>query len=174
MDLATAAGLPEDVALGGEPHRVRLLTMRERGVIQGYLKKHLQNPVARAAIAIQEAKDAGHPLDVAVENRLWDRAEAAALSWPPRFGSQAWFNAIDGIEGGWERVLYEVLSKADLAFTMDDAEALAPAVSLDEWGDLIRVAFWGQPPAPKGGGAPNQTPTPSSPSGTTGPGSSPS
>jgi hypothetical protein len=171
MDLAVASGVPEEVTLGGKPYRVRLLTMRERGIIQAFLKSKLQSPVTRTAIAIQEAKDAGHPLDLAIENRMHDRAEMAALTWPPRFGSAAWFDAVDGIEGGWEQVLFEVVSKVDLDFTIERADALAPRVTMDEWANLIRVAFWGTPPAPKNGA----TPTPSSPSGTTGgPSSAPS
>jgi hypothetical protein len=173
MDLAVAAGVPEEVTLAGKTYRVRLLTMREKGVLQAFLKSKLQSPVTRAAIAIQQAKDAGTPLDRPIEDRIWERAEVAALTWPPRFGSAAWFDAVDGIEGGWEQVLFEVLSKVDLDFTLDKANELAPSVTMDEWADLVRVAFWGTPPAPKNGEA--ASPTPSSPSGTTGgPSSAPS
>jgi hypothetical protein len=167
MDLAVAAGVPEEVTLAGKPFRVRLLSMRERGVLQAFLKQHLQSPVTRAAVAIQQAKDAGTPLDRPIEDRIWERAEAAALTWPPRFGSTAWFDAVDNIEGGWERVLFEVLGKTDPGFTQEEADGLAPSVTMDEWADLIRVAFWGTPPAPKNGASP----TTASPSGTTGTGS---
>jgi hypothetical protein len=172
MDLATATNAPEEITLGGKTYRVRLLTMRERGIIQAFLKSRLQSPNTRAAIAIQQAKDAGTPLDRPIEDRIWERAEMAALTWPPRFGSAAWFDAVDGIEGGWEQVLFEVLSKVDLDFTLDKAGELAPSVTMDEWADLIRVAFWGTPPAPKKADA---SPTTASPSGTTGgPSSAPS
>jgi hypothetical protein len=164
MDLATAAGVPEEVTLAGKPFRARLLSMRERGSLQAFLKQHLQSPVTRAAVAIQQAKDAGTPLDRPIEDRMWDRAEAAALTWPPRFGSAEWFKAIEGIEGGYEQLLFEVLNKTDPDFTLDRADKLAPDVTGDEWFDLIRVAFWGTPPAPKNGASP----TTASPSGTTG------
>jgi hypothetical protein len=169
MDLAVAAGVPEEVTLGGKTYRVRLLSMRERGVIQAFLKQHLQSPNTRAAIAIQQAKDAGTPLDRPIEDRIWERAEVAATTWPPRFGSTAWFDAVDNIEWGWERVLFEVVSKVDPGFTQEEADKLAPSVTMDEWADLIRVAFWGTPPAPKKAAQP---PTTASPSGTTGTGSS--
>jgi hypothetical protein len=173
MDLAVATGVPEEITLAGKTYRARLLSMRERGVLQSYLKSKLVSPVTRIGNAIDEAKAAGAPLSKAAKDDLYERAEVAALTWPPRFGSPAWFDAVDGIEGGWEQVLFEVLSKVDPDFTLDRAEKLAPAVTLDEWGDLIRVAFWGTPP--KGGGADGQTLTPSNPSGTTGaPSSGPS
>jgi hypothetical protein len=168
MDLATAAGVPEPITLGGREFSARLLTMRERATLQAFLKSRLQSPVTRTAIAIQEARNAGTPIDRDLEDRMQDRAEAAALKWPPRFGSSAWFEAMDGTEGGYEQVLYEVLSKTDPGFTLAQAEALATDVTLDEWGELFRVAFWGTPPAPKGGGANGTPPTPSSPSATTG------
>lgn len=172
MDLAIAANIPEEVTLGGKPYRVRLLTIRERGQLQAYLKTKLQSPITRTAIAIQQAREAGTQLDKDIENRMHDRAEAAAMAWPPRFGSQAWFEAIDGIEGGWEQVLYEVVSKTEPSFALEDAEKLAPRIKGEEWFELGRVAFWGTPPAPKGGGADGASPTPSSPNGTTGTGSS--
>jgi hypothetical protein len=168
MDLAVATGVPEEITLAGKTYRARLLSMRERGVLQAFLKQHLQSPNTRAAIAIQQAKDAGTPLDRPIEDRIWERAEVAATTWPPRFGSPAWFDAVDGIEWGWEHVLFEVVSKVDPGFTLDQAEKLAPSVTMDEWADLIRVAFWGTPPAPKK----DASPTTASPSGTTGTGSS--
>jgi hypothetical protein len=172
VDLAVAANVPEEVTLGGKPYRIRLLTMRERGVLQGFLKSKLVSPVTRVGTAIDEARAAGAPLSKAAVDQLYERAEAAALAWPPRFGSRAWFDAMDGIEGGYERLLFEVVSKVDLAFTIEQAEGLAPDVTNDEWFDLVRVAFWGTPPAPKKGA--DASPTPASPSATTGQGSSPS
>jgi hypothetical protein len=167
MDLAVAAGVPEEVTLGGKTYQARLLTMRERGVLQAFLKSKHQSPVTRVGTAIDEAVAAGRPLSKAAVDQLYERAEAAALTWPPRFGSTAWFDAVDGTEGGWERVLFEVVSKVDPGFTQEEADKLAPSVAMDEWADLIRVAFWGTPPAPKKA---DPSPTTASPSGTTGQG----
>jgi hypothetical protein len=172
MDLAVAAGVPEEVTLGGKTYRARLLTMRERGVIQEFIKLKHQSPVTRVGIAIDEAAAGGTPLTKAAKDELYERAEVAATTWPPRFGSTAWFAALDGIEGGWERVIFEVVSKVDPGFTLERADELAPSVTQDELFDLIRVAFWGTPPAPKKDAPP---PTTESPSGTTGgPSSGPS
>jgi hypothetical protein len=168
MDLATTAGIPEEIILASKTFHARLLTYRERGVLQGFLKSKFQSPVTRVGIAVDEARVVGTPLSKAAVDQLYERAEAAALSWPPRFGSTAWFEVIEKIEGGYEQLLYEVLSKTDPGFTLEKANELAPGITLDEWHDLIRVAFWGTPPAQKK----DTTPTPSSPNGTTGQGSS--
>jgi hypothetical protein len=166
MDLATATNAPEEITLGGKAYRVRLLTMRERGILQAFVKSKLVSPVTRVGTAYDEAAAAGTPFSKATKDELYARAEIAATTWPPRFGSTAWFDAVDNIEGGWERVLFEVLSKVDPGFTQEQADELAPSVTMDEWADLIRVAFWGTPPAPKNGASP----TTASPSGTTGTG----
>jgi hypothetical protein len=168
MDLATTANIPEEITLAGKPYRVRQLTFREKGVLQAFIKAKHQSPVTRVGTAIDEGIAFGNPLSKAAVDQLYERAEVAATTWPPRFGSQAWFSALDGIEGGYEQLLFEVLSKTDLDFTLEKADALAPSVSRDEWFNLIRVSFWGTPPAPKK----DANPTPSSPSGTTGTGGS--
>jgi hypothetical protein len=168
MDLVQATGGGEELLLGGQTFNIRLLTLREWSEVQKFLKKELPSPVTRAAIAIQQAKVAGTPLDSSTVDALYDRAEKAALTWPPRIGTKEWFDALDTVEGGWERVLFEVVSKVNPAFTLPQADELAPKVKANEWADLIRVALWGTHPAPKGEGA---TPgPPASPSATTGTG----
>jgi hypothetical protein len=168
MDLVQATGGGEELTLGGQAFNPRLLTLREWAEVQKFLKKELPSPVTRAAIAIQQAKDEGTPLDQATMDALYDRAEKAALTWPPRIGTKEWFDALDTVEGGWERVLFEVVSKVNPAFTLPQADELAPKVKANEWADLIRVSLWGTHPAPKGEGA---TPgPPASPSATTGTG----
>jgi hypothetical protein len=168
MDLVQATGGGEELALGGQTFNIRLLTLREWAEVQKFLKKELPSPVTRVGIAIQQAKVAGTPLDSSTVDALYDRAEKAALTWPPRLGSKEWFDGLDTIEGGWERVLFEVLSKTYPAFTLSQADELAPKVKANEWADLIRVSLWGTHPAPKDEGATPEPPA--SPSATTGTG----
>lgn len=159
MDLAQATGVPEAVTLGGKDYEVRLLNYREQGVLMAFVKREAPSPITRVGMAIQQAKEAGCPLDLALEDRMQTRAEAAATRWPPRFGSEAWFDALFAIDGGDAKLLHEVLSKTDPAFTTEKAAALAPRLSNAEWGDLVRVAFWGGPPRPKG----DEPPPPATP-----------
>jgi hypothetical protein len=168
MDLAQATGTPEEISLGGVPRPVRLLTMREWANISALIKKHCPSPVTRAYMAIQQAKNEGMPIDPLIEERMLDRAERQALAWPPRLGSEAWFDALNGIDGGDARLLHEVLSKTDLGFTPEAADALAPKVTPDEWADLFRVALYGTHPRPKGEAAAATATNPPSPSATTG------
>ncbi len=149
MDLAQATGAAETIDLGGEPYQVRLLTMREWGGVMAWLKRENPSPVTRAGIAIQQAKDDGVPMDSATEDKILDHAQRTALSWPPRLGSPAWFDALDRIEGAYGRLLLEVLSKTDPTFTLERGDALAQRVRSEEWPELVRVALWGTPPAPK-------------------------
>ncbi len=162
MDLAQATGAVETIDLGGEPYKVRLLTMKEWGAITAWLKRENPSPVTRAMIAIQQAKDEGMAIDAATQDEILDHAQRNALSWPPRLGSTAWFDVLDRVDGGHSRLLLEVLSKADPAFTLGHGEALAPRMSTDEWNDLVRVALYGTPPAPKSETSPvtGATPTP--------------
>lgn len=159
MDLAQATSAPEEITLGGNPFRVRLLTMREWGSVSAFIKKECPSPVTRAFIGIQQAKDEGSPLDAEVEERILDRAERAAINWPPRLGSEAWFDALTSIDGGDAKLLFEVVSKTDLALTLEAAAALAEKVTREEWADLIRVALYGTHPRPKDEAA-TETPGP--------------
>lgn len=168
MDLAQATGVPEPVELAGQDYPVRLLTMREWAALSSWLKKESPSPVTRAAQAIKQARLAGEPFDIATEKALLDHAQQAALNWPPRIGSSEWFEAISRVDGGDVRLLYEVLSKTDLGFTLEKAEALAPRIDREEWADLVRVSFYGTHPVPKPTPAPASTSAPVSPSPTNG------
>jgi hypothetical protein len=166
MDLVQATGGGEELTLGGQTFNIRLLILLEWAEVQKFLKKELPSPITRVGIAVDQAWDAGTPLKQATIDALYDRAERAALTWPPRIGTKEWFDGLDTIEGGWERVLFEVVSKTHPAFTLAQANELAPKVKANEWADLIRVSLWGTHPAPKGEGA--EPEPPASPSATTG------
>lgn len=160
MDLAQATGVDEEITLGGGEYRVRLLTMREWGVLSSWLKSKIPSPVTNALLAIQQAKNAGEPIGQAAQDDLLDHAQRSALKWPPRLGTEAWFDAIGSIDGGDARFLYEVLSKTHLDFTEEKAKALVPKVTGEEWGELIRVSLFGTHPRPKGGAGAETSPAP--------------
>jgi hypothetical protein len=153
VDLAEATGNPEWITLGGDEYPVRLLRMEEWGAVTSWLKRENPSPVTRAALAISQAQQAGEPLTAEAEEKLLDHAQRAALSWPPKVGTPEWFDAIERVEGGMKKLLHEVLSRTDPAFTTERAEALAPRVSRPEWGELIRVSLFGGAPRPKDDGA---------------------
>jgi hypothetical protein len=154
MDLSQATGAVETVDLAGEEFPVRLLTLREWGAVTAWLKRANPSPVTRAVRAIDEAAADGAPLSATAREALLDHAQRAALSWPPRLGSTDWFDAFDRTDGGGARLIFEVLSKADPAFTTERAEALAGRFETRDYSELLRVALYGNPPrVPKGSAA---------------------
>lgn len=158
MDLTQATGTPETITISGREYPVRLLNMREWASVQSFLKKEQPSPVTRACVAIDQARAAGTPLSRQTQDAMLDHAQVAALNWPPRLGSDAWFDALARIDDGDARLLHEVLSKTDAAFTIERARELAPAVTSAEWGELIRVALFGTHPRPKGEASRGQDP----------------
>ncbi len=164
MDLAQATGVAETIDLAGEPRQVRLLTLKEWGAVSAWLKRASPSPVTRAMISIQQMRDAGEPMDQATRDEALDHAQRAALAWPPRIGSQEWFDAIERVDGGLARLLFEVVSRVDPTFTVEMAEALAPRVRSEEWTDLVRVCYHGVHPRPKKAEAPTDGASESPPS----------
>lgn len=153
MDLAESTGNPEWITLGGDEYPVRLLKLEEWGAVTSWLKRENPSPITRAAMAISQAQQMGEPLSAEAEEKLLDHAQRAALSWPPKLGTPEWFDAIERVEGGTAKLLYEVLHRTDAAFTAERAGPLAPRVSRPEWGELIRVSLFGGAPRPKDDGA---------------------
>lgn len=148
MDLSVVVGAAEEIDLAGAEYSVRLLTLREWGEISAWLKRRSPSPVTRAGRAIDQAAADGEPLSIETREILLDHAQRAALSWPPRLGSTDWFESIDRADGGQAYLLHQVLSKADKTFTIERATALAKLFSTDDWNELLRVSFYGQPPRP--------------------------
>lgn len=168
MDLAQATGAVETIDLAGEEFRVRLLTLKEWGELTAWLKRRNPSPLTRAARAIDQAAELGEPLSAAAREQLLEHAQRAALSWPPRIGSQEWLDALDRTDGGHAEFIYLALSKTDPAFTRDHAEALAGRFVGRDFNELLRVSFYGTPTAL----APKARPAAeaAAPSPTTGPG----
>lgn len=152
MDLAQAVNIPEEITLADNVYTVRLLTMREWAAISAFIKKAMPSPVTQALLALQQAKAMGETLGQAAQDELLDHAQRAALKWPPKFGSDAWFDAIGAIDGGDAKLLLEVLGKTHLDFDEAKAKSLAAKLSPEEWSELLRVAMYGTQPRPKGDG----------------------
>ena len=154
MDLAQATGAVETIDLAGEEHPVRLLTLKEWGVVTAWLKRQNPSPVTRAGRAIDQALAEGEPLSAAIRDQLLDHAQRAALNWPPRLGSTDWFDAFDRSEGGQSFVVHQILSKTAPTFTADQADVLVKRFDVSDFNELLRVALYGNPPrAPKAAAA---------------------
>jgi hypothetical protein len=149
MDLSITVGAVEEIDLAGEPVAVRPLNFAEWGRLTAWLKRQHPSPLTRAALAVAEASAAGTPLPAEAEERLYDHAQKAALSWPPRLGSVAWFDAIESVEAGPAHLLGEVLTLADPAFDRGRVAGLVRRMRSADWAELFRVALWGAPPRPK-------------------------
>lgn len=152
MDLAQATKAVESIELDGREYPVRFLEMWEWGDFCAWLKKKSPSPVTVALFAIEQARNLGEPVGQASEDKLLDHAQRAAVHWPPRFATDAWFDAILGVEDGDARLLLEILGKADPTFDAAKAKALVPKVSGEQWRELLRVALRGGQPRPKGEG----------------------
>ncbi len=158
MDLAQATGAVETIDLAGEEHACRLLTMKEWGQITAWLKRCNPSPLTRAAQAIEQARESGEPLSAETKNELLEHAQIAALAWPPRLGSTAWFESFDAVDGGPAQMVWQILAKADPAFTLDHAEALVRRFTTADFNEMLRVALYGNPPRlPKAGTATTTT-----------------
>lgn len=147
MDLAQATDAIETIDLAGEEHSVRLLTMREWGAVTAWLKRQAPSPITRAGRAIDQAAADGEPLSFATQEAMLNHAQRSALNWPPRLGSEAWFDAFDRVDGGQARLVFDVLSKTE-SVTIERVEALVKRFGVDDFNELLRVALYGTPPRP--------------------------
>jgi hypothetical protein len=162
MDLSQLTTGFQPVTLAGRPFSVRLLTLREWGDLQGWLKAAVPSPIAEAARALQSVKDAGDKLDHEVRQAILDHAQEAARNWPPRVGSIPWIQALSETDGGTARFIQCALEAAGQTCHFDDAVELDKGATVDEVADLIRVCLHGGPPLPKAM-APTIEPGPESP-----------
>ena len=148
MDLSQATGAVETIDVAGEEHLVRPLTMKEWGAVTAWLKRQAPSPVTRAGRAIDQAAADGEPLSFATQEAMLNHAQRSALNWPPRLGSEAWFDALDRTEGGQARLVFEVLSKTETV-TLEQVEAPVKRFDVGDFNELLRVALYGAAAAPK-------------------------
>jgi hypothetical protein len=145
MDRATLTNAPREFALGGRTFLVTSLTEAEKGQLQAWLKARHPGPLG----ALDDATLAR--FGPANRRALIDAAVAQARSWPPRVGSQAWWDAMDTVEGGGAKFLHLVLSRAN-PFSEAEAAELNRTLELDEFLPLMAHAMGYELP-PKAEGA---------------------
>lgn len=147
MDLAQAFAAPEPVSFGGREFSVRQLTLNEWAKLQAWLKTAAPSPVTQVLRAVQEAADLGIPLSADVRDAAFAHAQEAARAWPPVFGGRAWLLAIDTVPGGPAAFVRHVLAAAGVGLTDREAQELVDRAGPSEFGELVRVAYYGDPPS---------------------------
>jgi hypothetical protein len=145
MDLATLTNAPRDFALGGTTYQVSALTLKEWGVLQAWIKGHVPGPLALVESAAMGKLSPGH------QRQVLEIALREERNWPPRVGSAAWFDALDGTEGGNAAFLRTVLAKHQ-PFTAEQAAALADRTMTAAIVPLILIALGMELDSPKAEG----------------------
>ena len=166
MDLAQAFAAAEPVCFAGRTLPVRQLCLDDWAELMAFLKSNCRSPVTIAVIALQEARDLGCQVDQDVADVIMGQAQAQAQAWPPKVGTRAWLRALDSIHGGTATFLQTVFKLGGTELTRDECQRLSDKATQDEFDELVRLAYFGDPPAPKA-----ETPDPNpatTPSPTTG------
>jgi hypothetical protein len=149
MDLAQATNAPEVIDFAGRRFPVRQLRLVEWGELQSFLKRALPDPVARTLKSLAALQAEGAAIDPALRDAALAQAQIAARDWPPRVGSRRWLAALDDAEGGHAEFVRVALTYGGTPTTPAEAEDLAEAATDEEFGELVRVAYLGEPPRPK-------------------------
>ncbi len=147
MDLAVLVNAPREITLAGKTFLVSALTLSDWGTLSAFLKDHSTDPVVAALDQLSKAKASG--VVVADEDRkaLFESARRDARSWPPRVGSQEWFDLMLWTEGASEKFLACVLRKHQ---TVTDAElARVNSETTPEESRLLIHRALGLEPSPK-------------------------
>jgi hypothetical protein len=153
VDSAEASNQPIELALGGEAYRAKALTRREWGELQAWLKREVPGPIERVASAASEAEARGCPIPQATLRAMADRAIERAAHWPPAPGSNEWLDLLNTTEGGEDEFVWHALRRDNPTLSRDGVAPLIARMSGPEMIDLISVALYGRPPAPKSPGS---------------------
>lgn len=143
----------QSVTLAGRTFPVRQLRLREWGELQAWLRSVAPSPIAVAARGLAELRAAGTPIPPDLQDAIFHQAQVECRAWPPKVATQAWFKAIDDLEGGHAMVVHAALTAAGVAITEDEASDLAEACTGEELTDLMRICLHGDDLVPKASGA---------------------
>lgn len=153
--IAELTGAPVVVEVGGRAFRAGALALADWGSIQAWYSTHVASPIGKVAIAIAAADQARNPIPAHLQT--WMFETALAIPFPPRIGTTAWIQGLDETEGGIGRFLFHALAPSNPDLTIEDAEELAEAATVEELQILQCVAFTGRHPDPKSGGSTGTT-----------------
>lgn len=149
LTLIQAANAAEPVSLAGREYPVRQLRVAEWATLQSWLKASAPCPVKLAVAAVAEAAAGGKPFPRQVVEALYSHAQAEARAWPPPVGSRAWLHAVDGTAEGSARFVQIVLHAGGTDLPLEECVKLAERAAPAEMSELLRVAYFGDPPSPK-------------------------
>lgn len=150
MDLAQATNAREPVTLAGRTYMARQLKLREWAELTAWLRKSVPSPVSVALQAVDDLRRlTGHEPPRSTVETLYDKAFAEARAWPPPIGTRAWIFALDRALDGPAEFVRTALAAAGQALSLDEARAVADAATPEEYAELVRVCYFGDPPDPK-------------------------
>lgn len=165
MDSTQATRCPVALTLAGKEYPIRQLSHSEWAPLQAWLKKSVPSPVAEAVRAIRELEAAGERPSDSERSAIMANAHEQARLWPPRVGSQHWFDALNAIHDAPGHVIQAVLASGGTSVPLDEADRIFTAATLAEVGAMWAQALHGDAPSPKattGTTAPTTDPSPTS------------
>jgi uncharacterized protein (DUF1800 family) len=149
MDSTQATRCPVALTLAGKDYPIRQLSHSEWAPLQAWLKKSVPSPVAEAVRAIRELESADSRPSDPERSAIMANAHEQARLWPPRVGSQHWFDALNAIDGAPAMTIRAILAAGGTAVTDDEADAIFAEASVEEVGAMWAQALHGDAPSPK-------------------------
>lgn len=163
MDSTQATRCPVGITLAGKEYPIRQLGHVDWAPLQAWLKRAVPSPVAEAMRAIRELEASGERPTDAARSMLLANAHEQARLWPPRVGSQHWFDTLNAIHDGPAHTIQAVLAAGGTQVSIDEADEIYVAASLEEVGAMWVQALHGDTPGPKattGTTSPTTAPSP--------------
>lgn len=149
MNLIQACNAPTPVEFGGRVLPVRQLKLREWAQVHAWLSAAAPNPVYVAARAVEEARRMGNPFSADLRTLLLEQAHDEARAYPPPVGSRLWLREVCRRAEG-ERLFYRtVFSAGGVELSDEDLDALVETATEEQIAEVLRLAYFGDPPVPK-------------------------
>lgn len=143
-ELAELTAAPRTFPYKGGEYPVPKLRLRDVGEMQAWLMDRVPSPLAQARVHLD-----GLPEAVAIH--VWDVAVAASRSWPPTPDSPEGMARLS-LPDGQAFLVWVVLRRAIPGFDLAAAEAIADAMTGEDFGRLMALANPGDPADPKSPG----------------------
>jgi hypothetical protein len=131
-DYARATGSPRSIILDGREYQVSKFTPRDIGDLQAWLKDQVPDPRLEARKLMEGMPDA-----VAIE--VWRTMAGEAQHWPPTISDDRSTDLLTCTTEGTARLLWVTLRRHN-GVTLEEATKLAGNVSIDDLGEVMRLA----------------------------------